>query len=88
MSNTQQQPDSYGYQTHARLIGGVPTAGEDLFMFARVQLQRRRELTISSGVIFGFVYLGLAAGSGWRWFSKRTVDKLVSSLRYIDDAFL
>lgn len=54
-SSTQQSWDSNGYNLHARLIGGVPTGTEDLFI----------------SIIFGFIFLALGVGAVFRWKSSR-----------------
>ena len=62
-STTQQTWDSYGYNLHARLIGGVPTNNEDLFI----------------SIIFSFVFLALGAGAVFQWRKPRKDGDVVNT---------
>lgn len=57
-STGDQLPDSYGYNLHARLIGGVPDAGADLFL----------------AIFFGIAYWAAFAYGIRTWLSKRKKD--------------
>ena len=60
-STGDQLPDSNGYNLHARLIGGVPEAGSDLFL----------------AIFFGIAYWAACAYGFMKWSTKRKKDEVV-----------